>query len=415
MTSTCTLLCTVNSSVLSSLFHNKPKILATMGDSDDNKQAPLVPSWQQAAPTQPDNIASPESTLDQARRFLQEEAVKDSSREKKVEFLKSKGLEESDITELLEESADTETSSSTTTTTPAAAPQPVPSPSSTTIEAASSPPFETSTQPDRPPIVTYPEFLTKPLKAPPLITAAGLLNSLTAIAAASTLVYGATKHLVSPMVTSLTQARVDLHATANTNLTALVDKLERAVSELPAGYHHLHTTNNTHPHGKKPLLLAPGAAADDASSAASSTYDDPSELFHRDVGVQTSAPPSPLPSYGYNKSLLDPSPTSTPTTNPTAHQASRLAQLASTVRVLALDQIHVTESLEATKGELDALSSDLHKLTYPVESFGGGASSYLYGTANKNEPDDEIRRVKTSIRGVKGMLLSTRSFPATTA
>lgn len=381
-----------------------------MGDSDDNKQVPLVPSWQQASPTQPDDsTASPDSILDQARRFLQEDAVKDSSTEKKVEFLKSKGLEESDIATLLEESADTSRALST----PAAPEtQSAPLPPSITTEAASTP-FENTTQPNRPPIVTYPEFLTKPLKPPPLITASGLLNSLTAIAAASTLIYGATKHLVSPMVTSLTDARVDLHATANTNLTSLVDKLERAVSELPAGYHLAHSTTGTK---KQQLLTAagPGAAADDASSnAASSTYDDPSELFHRDVGVQTSAPPSPRPFA--STSLTTTTTTSpNPTTNPTTHQASRLAQLASSVRVLALDQIQLTESLEATKGELDSFSSDLHKLTYPVESFGGG-SSYLYGTATKNEPDDEIKRVKTSIRGVKGMLLSTRSFPATTA
>ncbi|CAN8103476.1 unnamed protein product [Discula destructiva] len=379
-----------------------------MGDSEDNKQVPLVPSWQQVVDN---SVASTESILDRARRFLAEETVKDSNKEQKVEFLKSKGLEEADIIKLLEESNNTATAAQTTPSQPS----PQPAPETTIQPLASFAPegtITTNTKPDQPPIVTYPEFLTRPLKPPPLITAAGLLNALTGIAATSTLVYGATKHLVSPMVTTLTQARVDLHTTANANLTALVDKLEHAVSELPAGYHNITTTSSSN----KADSVAAAAAGDDNTSIASSAYDDPSELFHRDVGVQTSPPPSPLPSY-----LKTTTTTTTfnsdnpPLNNPaaqTAHQATRLSQLNTSVRTLSAGVVHQTEELAATMGELEALGTDLHALTYPPESFGAG-SSYIYGP-NKNEPDDEIRRVKTSIRGVKGVLLSTRSFPATT-
>lgn len=210
------------------------------------------------------------------------------------------------------------------------------------------------------------------------------------------------------MVTSLTQARVDLHATANTDLTALVDKLERAVSELPAGYHHLH-----HRHASKKLLA--GTDDDDAaSSAASSTYDDPAELYHRDVGVQTSAPPSPQPPPPASSAYTGKLPP-TADVDPTAHHASRLAQLATNIRAIAAAQVRQTEEWAATKGELEAFGADLHELTYPRGAFGMD-SSYLYSTAAsaaKNEPEDEIRRVKMSIRGVKGVLLNTRSFPAT--
>lgn len=356
-----------------------------MGDSDEhNKQAPLVPSWQQAASDQAehDSGSSTESTLGQARRFLLQDTVRSESREKKTDFLKSKGLEEAEINKLLEETNEPTTEP---TTKALESPEPLA-------------PLQDS-RTSHPPIVTYPEFLTKPTKPPPLITAAGLLNSLTIIAGVSTLVYGATKHLVSPMVASLTQARVDLHEHANDRLANLVDKLEHAVSEIPPGY--------TAAAGKSHKLIADGGDDDDAASSSTGTYDDPTELFHRDVGVQTSPPPSPQSS---------PFPNPLAATNPrtpaeqTQHQADRLARLSVGLLGLAADVVHQVEEIEATKTVLDTFGSELHNLTYPPESFGVG-SSYLYG-ASKAEPEDEIKRVKTSIRAIKGVLLSTRNFPA---
>lgn len=375
-----------------------------MGDSDENnKQRPLVPSWQQAASDQTEDSAdfSPNGTLDQARRFLQEETVKNSSTDKKIEFLKSKGLEEADISKLLEE----DNLSPTTQSSTALAAQPA----VTSLESIEPPVSMQESKPDHPPIVTYPEFLTKPTKPPPLITASGLLNSLTIIGGFSTLVYGATKHLVSPMVSSLTQARVDLHEHANDHLTNLVDRLEQAVSELPPGYHAA-AAGKTHNHN---FLTDDDDDAhrhekNDDNTSNSSTYDDPTELFHRDVGVQTSAPPSPQPAQTY----LNPLSATNPRTpaEQTQHQADRLKRLSVGVRGLALDLVHQVEDMEATKGELETFGSELHNLTYPPESFGVG-SNYLYG-ASRAEPEDEIKRVKTSIRAMKGVLLSTRNFPA---
>lgn len=368
-----------------------------MGDSDESsKQAPLVPSWQQAASDQTENPSgsSTESILDQARSFLQEETVKSSSREKKIEFLKSKGLKEADITKLLEEN-DAPTTQATTHT------HPTTQPTIATLESIEPPASLQESKPDHPPIVTYPEFLTKPIKPPPLITASGLLNSLTIIGGLSTLVYGATKHLVSPMVSSLTQARVEFHEHANDHLTNLVDKLEQAVSEIPPGYH---TAGAGKSHHHK--TLADDDRDDNTSN--SSTYDDPTELFHRDVGVQTSAPPSPQAPTSYLNPLTAANPR-TPAEQ-TQHQADRLKRLSVGVRGLAADVIHQAEDIEATKGVLDTFGSELHNLTYPPESFGVG-SNYLYG-ASRAEPEDEIKRVKTSIRAMKGVLLSTRNFPA---
>lgn len=361
-------------------------------DDNNNKQVPLAPSWQHAASNQTEDPSgfSSESTLEQARRFLQEETVRNSSKEKKAEFLKSKGLEEADITKLLEESSEP-------TTQPATTQQTAPA-----WESSDSPASWQESKADHPPIVTYPEFLTKPTKPPPLITASGLLNALAVIAGCSTLVYGATKHLVSPMVASLTQARVEFHDRANENLTNLVDKLEHAVSEIPAGYHLA---------GKSHHKPNADADADDKSSnsSSSSMYDDPTELFHRDVGIQTSPPPSPQPATPFPNSLAIAANPRTPAEQ-TQHQADRLARLSVGVRGLAADVVHQVEEMEATKSVLDAFGSELHNLTYPPESFGVG-SSYLYG-ASRAEPEDEIKRVKMSIRAMKGVLLSTRSFPA---
>lgn len=108
-----------------------------MGDSDSN---PTIPSWQKAQSDETDSqttepvstpstsastsevdapaagataeeTAQPENTpddqpddqekLEVARRFLESDAVRDAPYEKKVEFLKSKGIDEAEIQALL--------------------------------------------------------------------------------------------------------------------------------------------------------------------------------------------------------------------------------------------------------------------------------------------------------------------------
>lgn len=80
-----------------------------MSDSDENL---AIPSWQRkTAPDNTDAVSSSETAsnptaddqLDVARRFLQDEAVKNEPREKKDEFLKEKGIGEDDIQKLLAE------------------------------------------------------------------------------------------------------------------------------------------------------------------------------------------------------------------------------------------------------------------------------------------------------------------------
>lgn len=82
-----------------------------MSDSASKPKSAL-PSWQvQSVPDSPPkdsgadaaSPAEPPSTLtvlEQAKKFLEEDEVKNASVEKKVAFLKTKGLTEEEITEL---------------------------------------------------------------------------------------------------------------------------------------------------------------------------------------------------------------------------------------------------------------------------------------------------------------------------
>ena len=83
-----------------------------MGDSDDDQtRKPAIPTWQQAPPTAEKDkpaaasgLDAPEqNTLEQARKFLEDEEVRRSPPERKAEFLRSKGFEQRDIDQLLSE------------------------------------------------------------------------------------------------------------------------------------------------------------------------------------------------------------------------------------------------------------------------------------------------------------------------
>jgi len=238
---------------------------------------------------------------------------------------------------------------------------------------------------DRPPIITYPEFLTKPVRPPPLMTVNGFLNTLYAFGGFSTLVYGTSKFVLKPMVQSLTEARNSLHESAKDDLTKLVEKLESVVSEIPPAKAAVHTEEY---HDD-----------DDKSS-----YDDPTELFHRDIGVQTSLPSSPA------ESTFEPSPEE----SASVQQARRVAELVASVKAVSDGIVGQTEDLGDVKSLLDVFRDELDQLSsaHTGPDYGSGFS--MYGSANRNEPDDEIKKAKENIRRVKGVLLSTRSFPGST-
>ncbi|TLD28469.1 hypothetical protein PspLS_03168 [Pyricularia sp. CBS 133598] len=362
-----------------------------MSDPDKKEDAP-VPAWQQQ------QQSSDGSTLDHARLFLQDEEVRQASREKKISFLRSKGVSEADIETLLgddESNSSTSDSSQTALAAPQPAqeepttPQPQPQPQTQSQAQVQQQPPQQQSQPaqksDQPPIVTYPEFLTKPPRPPPLITATTFLNTASAFAGLATLIIGTSKYVLSPMVESLTDARIDLHRSASDGLSRTIEKLEGIVSEIPplpvAG-----TQDKAVRAAKKP----------DDNDTASSDGGDPTELFHRDVGVQTSPPQTP-------------STTTASTQKPSAieSQATRLAKLTASVREMSASYATTAETHESTSVVLGHLSADVDKLRTPVATRPAGTVYYRAFA----EPDDQVKAVKQSIRSVKGVLLSARSFP----
>jgi hypothetical protein len=92
-----------------------------MGDSDEGKKTG-VPSWQlkdQAEPSEDRKESKPESeepsratVIEQAKKFLEDEEVRNSSTDKKVAFLEGKGLRSEEIQDLLGVARNTEASKS---------------------------------------------------------------------------------------------------------------------------------------------------------------------------------------------------------------------------------------------------------------------------------------------------------------
>jgi hypothetical protein len=185
------------------------------------------------------------------------------------------------------------------------------------------------------------------------------------------------------MLATLTESRLSLASTAQTNLSKLITQLEGMVSEIPAGAQHRQEEKDE----------------DEESN------EDPTELFHRDIGVQT----SPLHSEAGSRP-------STPTPDSVlTEQTSRLKSLKETLSELIEDSTsegHDVVELEATIGVLKEYLDGMAYVT-PTYNFGvvGGVGGYGAGRDGGKEADDEISRVKAGIKSMKGALLSARSFP----
>jgi hypothetical protein len=217
------------------------------------------------------------------------------------------------------------------------------------------------------------------------------LNTLYGFAGLSSLLYGTSKYIVAPMVDSLTAARIDLAETAKDDLGKLVDKLEGVVSEVPVI-------------ATKKVAEEQRYRDDSDRDGSVSEYDDPTELFHRDIGVQTSPPLSPT------LSLSSPSSNNPSGISPTETQLRSLSRLTSQIRGLEHDFQGQQEGYEDIRAVLGVFKDELDEMRYPTHDFTGGG--YGYGAAaSSREPDDEIRKMKEGIRRVKGVLLSARSFP----
>ena len=177
------------------------------------------------------------------------------------------------------------------------------------------------------------------------------------------------------MSENLASARHELAETAQEKLNTLNEKLKPMVSELP---------QPVLAHGEKKYV-----------DRDEDEDDDPTEMFHRDIGVQTSLSldETPIPE---EKPLVVNSQTS----------KSQLISLNLNEVELALSQESHAEGTVQT--EINSLKTYLDALMYTPPSFtyGGGMQ---YG--KKPDEDDEIGKIKKEIRAVKGVLLSAKNFP----
>lgn len=408
--------------------------------SDRTRKSPSIPSWQQQSGSPPSNQSpssqspssddAPASTsrqdlLDQGSKFLEDESIRDASTDRKVSFLESKGLTSDEIQQLLGVSRNPEASSADST---AAAPKEQETPSSSssdqsevtpsspvtssTASSSSTPATSTisstSTARDMPPIITYPEFLFQPAKPPPLVTMSRILYTIYGAAGLGATIYGASEYLVKPMLANLTSARQDLASTTKDNLQKLNQKLEQNVSVIP-----------THLTARKNKGAEDG---DEDASDTDSIISDPTELFHRDIGTQTTPDVSTT---SRSSSSKDPAETAAdaPTLAVNKH-LSRLESIQSSLKEVTTFEKDSSALDDSMRSRLTDLHHYLDGLIYAAPSYNAtaGYGGLYSGTTSsgsdssslgvRKSEEDAIAAFKAEIRGVKGALLSARNFPA---
>ena len=259
---------------------------------------------------------------------------------------------------------------------------------------------------DIPPVITYPEFLLKPQKPPPLVTFERLTNAAYAIAGISALTWGMSKYIVEPMLESLTEARHSLAETTNSDLETLNTKLESTVSHVPY-IPSLSQQQNQQPHQDEDLA---------------SVTSDPTELFHRDIATQTSPHRSRTHSLSSQFDEVISS-----AKDPTTSQSTRLRSLHSTLSSLlasqtthfSQDRLSTTlsdfqstlEKLEATYNPFSIDHASSYSGYTGPAAFAAGTDGKSSDTKNKKSEPNEAAKFKNEIRSLKGVFLSSRNFP----
>lgn len=249
------------------------------------------------------------------------------------------------------------------------------------------PPPVQQARPAAPPIITYPEFLVEAHKPPPFITPARVLNTVYVAGGAATLLYAASKWIISPMVDSLSEARHDFFIHSTSKVDDFNERLSKIVSKVPDAKTDLHTSE---------------VDADDADDADSETSD-PTELYHRDMGTQTSPTISPSVPEATDEKKKD----------AVTYQTGALETMREHINELAEGS---EKAAEANKDRQDTVNKLRHYLDGLIYSSSGistwQTSEDAISTKNDKSGEDAIEELKKEIRGVKGVLLSAKRFPA---
>ncbi|KAG9514145.1 hypothetical protein KCU93_g9869, partial [Aureobasidium melanogenum] len=249
----------------------------------------------------------------------------------------------------------------------------------------------TAPQPRRavPPIITYPEFLVQPQKPPPLVTVSRLINATYIAGALTASAYALSKYIIAPMADNLNEARHDLFEHTGSHITGFNDKLIKLVSTVPSSTKSL-----------------PSTPADLGDFDTDSITSDPTELFHRDVGTQTS------PSLSRRTSLSSDTEVVRPDTVP-LKQATRLDILKSHLSELLEGAESNGTSNETLQTSVSETRHYLDGLYYTPPSYSWNADNTLNASnAPKDKQPDAAVTLKAEIRGVKGVLLSAKRFPS---
>lgn len=259
----------------------------------DNNSKPGIPSWQRAgaqsaqqSSQQQQPLSSPptEKTVDTVETATVPTAEEESS---KAEAQRA----DSEVTQ-------SESTESPSSPPPQRSQQPLShtnplNPSDfttfTSSHPSSQPSQSTVENPQRaPPIITYPEFLSTAHQPPPLITASRLANATYATAGLAALCYGLGTYLLQPLNEQMTSSRHDFATHVNSKVDQMNSRLEDLLGEKKTSEINQKRRGQQPPH--HPTLRSPTDDDDETSSLAS----DPTELYHRDMGTQTSSPlPTP--------------------------------------------------------------------------------------------------------------------------
>lgn len=385
----------------------KPKDTANESPAETEvKPNSLLPRTD-AEDEQPPN----EERIEQGRRFLLDESVRNAPLEQRKSFLEAKGLSEVEIEKAVELSRQAKGDNTREPSPPGPQFQSytaqfhereqhssIPERPQPPTEA---PPSASQTQrsTDAPPIITYPEHLLRAQKPPPLVTWSRLLNTAYAASAVTAALYGCSKYLINPMMETLTEARHDFATHSQEQLKLINRKLSSVISVDP----------NARGGWKQEQEAAGGERYKD--TAGEDEDEDPTELFHRDFGTQTS-PDLLKDTSGSDTSSSDGE--DSKSKNDPNMQALKLQNLAAyCTSISSGDLIDSTED-QSTLTVMRVLKDYLESLAYPgYSSTGvcGGGSSNSSTTGGKKE-ETESDRFKSEIRGIKGTLLSARNFPS---
>jgi hypothetical protein len=253
----------------------------------------------------------------------------------------------------------------------------------------------------------YPEYLMQRRRPPPLVTSNLLVGTVYAVAGAVAGMYGLSKYVLDPMHDSLTEARRELLAHAATHLDEFNARLKKLA---PAG---------------SPGARAAGKGVDESEDGESADGEseeedgEPTELFHRDVGVQTSPPPSRNHSaWSLSDAATDAQQPSSPAgADALSQQESRLKSLATHVRDLEQSAAASSARQKQLADQIAALDEFLAAIALPAAHARYKMPQHATWSSLANRPPvgDELDRFRAEVSRTKGLMLSTRNFPRGTS